>query len=60
MTLRFPAIALCVAVSLGLGACAEATPRHHPRVAVAVDLRPPAPRVVVVPAARRGYVWARG
>jgi hypothetical protein len=30
------------------------------RVGIGIHAAPPAPRVVVVPAARRGYVWAPG
>jgi len=29
-------------------------------VGISVDIAPPAPRVVAVPAPRRGYVWAPG
>lgn len=41
------------------GCVAEPAPRHRHAV-VEVQVAPPAPRVVVVPAARRGYVWAPG
>ena len=46
-----------------LSACvAEGPPRRHAVAAVGVDIdvRPPPERVVVVPAPRRGYVWAPG
>ena len=60
MTLRFQTIALCVITALGLSACVEAPPRHARTAVVAVDTQPPPPRVVVVPASRRGYVWVPG
>jgi hypothetical protein len=60
MSLRFRTIACCVAVSLGLSACVVAPPRAHRVTVIAVDMRPPPPRVVVVPAPRRGYVWEPG
>jgi hypothetical protein len=46
-----------------LSACVvEAPSRRHAVAAVGVDIdvRPPPERVVVVPAPRRGYVWAPG
>jgi hypothetical protein len=45
----------------GLSGCvAYAEPRGHGRAFVDIDVRPPPPRVVVAPGARRGYVWAPG
>lgn len=46
-----------------LSACViAAPPRRHAVVGVGldIDVRPPPDRVVVVPAPRRGYVWAPG
>ena len=44
-----------------LSACVvEAPPRRHVLAAVDIDVRPPPDRVVVVPSARAGYVWAPG
>ena len=52
-------VALSIMISAALSACvAVPPPRHHTVVEVVV--RPPAPRVIVVPAARHGYVWAPG
>jgi hypothetical protein len=63
MTLRLRTIAVTIVlgvVSLGLTACVDATRRAHRVTVVAVDMRPPPPRVVVIPAQRRGYVWEPG
>jgi hypothetical protein len=60
MTFRFSTIALCLITTLGLSACVVAPPRHARVEVVAVDVRPPPPRVVVVPEPRRGYVWVPG
>ena len=44
-----------------LSSCVVAAPpRRHAVAVVDVDVRPPPDRVVVVPAPRRGYVWAPG
>ena len=46
-----------------LSACVVAGPPRRHAVAVVgvdIDVRPPPDRVVVVPAPRRGYVWAPG
>jgi hypothetical protein len=53
------AIAL-ISIGASLTACAESPPprRHH--AVVEIQVAPPAPRVVVVPAERRGYAWAPG
>jgi hypothetical protein len=41
--------------------CATAPPAAADvRVGIGVRIAPPAPRVVVVPGPRRGYVWAPG
>ncbi len=58
MQLRNTALAALAAVSLmGIAACVV-EPRG--RAFVDVDVRPPAPRVVLVPTVRPGYVWAPG
>lgn len=55
-----------VAVASALLACTlagcvvESAPRRHAVAVVDIDARPPPPRVIVVPAPRRGYVWAPG
>ena len=50
---------LIAAMSSSLTACVvERHPRRH--AVVEVNVRPPAPRVVVVPAPRVGYAWAPG
>jgi WXXGXW repeat (2 copies) len=49
---------LIAALSVATAACVAPAPRAHGYVEVTV--RPPAPRVVVVPAPRVGYVWAPG
>jgi hypothetical protein len=56
---KLPALILLAVVSLSLGACvAERPVRRH--AAVEVTVRPPEPRVLIVPAPRAGYVWAPG
>jgi len=58
-SLVLSAVVACTALS----ACVvEAPPRRHAVAAVGIDIdvRPPPDRVVVVPAPRRGYVWAPG
>jgi hypothetical protein len=49
---------LGVLLATMLSACVSSPPRG--RAVVDVDVRPPPPRIVVVPAPRRGYVWAPG
>ena len=54
-------IVLATLLAASLGACATSPPpRHRGPALVDVIVRPPAPRVVVVPTARVGYVWAPG
>lgn len=51
---------LAALIAIGSAGCVTtAPPPRHVRV-VEIDVRPPPPRVVVVPAPRRGYVWAAG
>jgi len=60
MNLKLRTTVLCLVAAFGLSACVV-EPAHPRRVAiVAVDVRPPPPRIVVVPAARSGYVWVPG
>jgi len=47
-------------VFVTLSGCVVAPPPRHRVAVVEVAVRPPEPRVVVVPAPRRGYVWAPG
>jgi hypothetical protein len=59
--MRIPTLLLVSVLGLSLAGCvASPTPRRHAHALVEVNVQPPAPRVVVVPAARRGYVWAPG
>ena len=61
MRLHHVLLVSIAAFSLAASATSEPHPRHYRRVAVVdVDVAPPPPRVIVVPAARRGYVWAPG
>jgi hypothetical protein len=50
---------LVVTTLSALCACVAETPARG-RAYVDIDVRPPAERVVVVPAPRRGYLWAPG
>ena len=56
--MRLPIVLLVSIIGASLAGCVAPAPRRH--AVVEVSVRPPAPRVVVVPAARRGYVWAPG
>ncbi len=61
MKLRTTVLAVVAATSLaGISACVVGGPGPRGRAFVDVDVRPPIARVEVVPAARRGYVWAPG
>lgn len=51
--------ALLGASLLSLVACGSGPPSRS-EVRLGVRVAPPAPRVLVVPAERRGYVWAPG
>ncbi|MCW5570832.1 MAG: YXWGXW repeat-containing protein [Steroidobacteraceae bacterium] len=57
--MKKPIALLAVLISIGLAGCVVASPPRRVAV-VEVDVRPPPPRVVVVPAPRRGYAWAAG
>jgi hypothetical protein len=50
---------LVVALLSGLSACVVESPARA-RGVVDIEVQPPPPRVVVVPASRPGYVWAPG
>ena len=53
-------IILSALIACGVSACAVVEqPRHH-ETRVGIVVAPPPPRVVVVPEARVGYVWAPG
>jgi WXXGXW repeat (2 copies) len=56
---RRAALAAMLAVTLGALAGVHA-PRAEARVAVDIDVAPPAPRVIVAPPPRAGFVWAPG
>ncbi|HEY4366181.1 MAG TPA: YXWGXW repeat-containing protein [Steroidobacteraceae bacterium] len=50
---------LVLAASLG-GCIVSPPPRGRAVAVVDIDVRPPPPRVVEIPATRVGYVWAPG
>lgn len=52
-------LAVLMASALGVFAGVQA-PSAHAGVAVDIDIAPPAPRVVVAPPPRAGFVWAPG
>jgi hypothetical protein len=56
MTLRRAALLVLIAGMAGFGG----TISEAASVAVDITVAPPAPRVVAVPAPRRGYVWVPG
>src|SRR6185312_12596891 len=56
---KLPVLLILATLSMSLTACVVERPARRHAV-VEVNVRPPAPRVVVVPAARVGYVWAPG
>jgi len=64
--MKLNTIVLSAFLACGVCACATSGPSryHETRVTrvsgVDVIVRPPAPKVVVVPSARAGYVWAPG
>lgn len=57
--MKLPIALLAALVALGTAGCVVSGPPRGVAV-VDVGVRPPPPRVVVVPAPRRGYVWAAG
>lgn len=57
--MKLPLALIAAFMFLGTAGCVAAGPPRSVAV-VSVGVRPPAPRVVVVPALRRGYVWAAG
>jgi YXWGXW repeat-containing protein len=57
--MKLPIALLAAFIAIGSAGCVVAGPPRRVAV-VEVDVRPPPPRVVVVPAARRGYIWAPG
>ena len=60
--MKLRTLCLSAVAALSLGGCVVSGPpaRGHAVAFVDIDVRPPPPRVVVVPAPRRGYVWAPG
>ena len=63
MSLKYTlgSVALIAALALGTGCVVRAHGRVHAPVAyVEVQEEPPPPRVVVVPAARPGFIWIEG
>jgi hypothetical protein len=59
--MKLRTIFLAVLAGAALLGCATAPPAAAAvRVGVGIHVAPPAPRLVAVPAARRGYVWAPG
>ncbi len=60
---RLPAgrVALAAALALGVGALAGLHPTPaQAAVGIDIDVAPPAPRVIVTPGPRAGFVWAPG
>ena len=57
--MKIRASILVVTVMAGLCACVTESPPRA-RTVVDIDVRPPPDRVIVVPAPRRGYVYAPG
>lgn len=53
-------IVLFALMACSLSACAVSEPTRHHGARVAILVAPPPPRVVVVPEARAGFVWAPG
>jgi hypothetical protein len=58
--MRLPTLLLVAALSVSAAGCVSSPPPRRHAALVEVNVRPPAPRVVAVPVARRGYVWAPG
>src|SRR5215510_3625482 len=58
--MTFRTLLLVAALSTTLTACIVAPPPRRHASVVEINVRPPEPRIVVVPAPRRGYVWAPG
>ena len=59
--MRLSTIVLSVFIACGLSACAVGPPRrYHEAAFIDIAVRPPPPRVVVIPDPRVGYVWAPG
>jgi hypothetical protein len=56
--MKLPVALLAALITLGAAGCVAPAPRRVAIVEIAVA--PPAPRVIVVPTPRRGYVWAAG
>jgi hypothetical protein len=56
----FLAAIAAVALTTGMSACVAYAEPARGHAFVDIDVRPPPPRVVVEPRARRGYVWAPG
>jgi hypothetical protein len=53
--------ALAAALALALGALSGLHPATaHAAVGIDIDIAPPAPRVIVAPPPRAGFVWAPG
>lgn len=60
--MKLNTIVLSAFLACGVCACVTSGPTryHDSRAGVDIVVRPPAPRVVVVPTARAGYVYAPG
>jgi hypothetical protein len=57
--MRLPTLLIASLLCISAAGCVSSPP-HRRHALVEVNVQPPAPRVVVVPAARRGYAWAPG
>ena len=59
--MKLHALLVACVLAVGISGCVVSPPARGRTVAlVDIDVRPPPPRVVVVPEPRRGYVWAPG
>ena len=60
--MKIPVVLASALIACTLAGCVTSAPapRRHAVAAVDIDVRPPPERIVVVPAARAGYVWAPG
>ena len=58
--MRSRTIVLLALMACSMSACAVYEPPRHHESRLDIVVAPPAPRVVVVPEPRAGYVWAPG
>ena len=59
--MKLHTLLISLVLATGLAGCVVSAPPRGRAVAIVdIGVRPPPPRVVVVPEPRRGYVWAPG